>query len=58
VLVPTGDPAALADALTRWLTDPALREEARDAALLRRAEQPSWDATVDALAAAVQGVPA
>jgi glycosyltransferase involved in cell wall biosynthesis len=58
VLVPTGDPAALADALRRWLTDPALREEARDAALLRRAEQPSWDATVDALAAAVQGVPA
>jgi glycosyltransferase involved in cell wall biosynthesis len=57
-LVPPGDPEALSGALRRWLTDPGFREEARDAALLRRAALPGWGATVDALMVAVQGVSA
>jgi glycosyltransferase involved in cell wall biosynthesis len=52
--VPGGDPAALAAVLRQWLTDPGLREEVRDAALLRRAELPGWGATADAIAVALE----
>jgi glycosyltransferase involved in cell wall biosynthesis len=58
MLVPAGDPAALAAALRRWLTDPGLREHVRDVALLRRAELPGWDVTADAVTAVLQGVAA
>ena len=58
LLVPSGDPAALAAVLRQWLTEPDLREEVRDAALLRRAELPGWGATADAITAALEEVAA
>jgi glycosyltransferase involved in cell wall biosynthesis len=45
MLVPPGDPPALAAALRRWLTDPALRTEWRAAAVARRAGLRGWDET-------------
>ncbi|HET6530806.1 MAG TPA: glycosyltransferase family 4 protein [Actinoplanes sp.] len=45
-LVPPGDPAALAAALERWLTDAGLRQRWRAAARARRATLPGWDQTV------------
>ncbi|MGW0521347.1 glycosyltransferase family 4 protein [Crossiella sp. NPDC003009] len=42
LLVPPGDPAALAAALRRWLTDADLRRGLRVSARRRRAELPSW----------------
>ncbi|RZU48308.1 glycosyltransferase involved in cell wall biosynthesis [Krasilnikovia cinnamomea] len=46
LLVPPGDPAALAAALRDWLTDAELRERLRAAAAARRAALPGWDVTV------------
>ncbi|WP_043660479.1 glycosyltransferase family 4 protein [Thermocrispum municipale] len=42
VLVPPGDPAALARALRRWLTDAEHREELRRAAATRRRQLVTW----------------
>ena len=42
LLIPPDDPAALADALRAWLTDPGLRERLRKAALGRRETLPTW----------------
>jgi glycosyltransferase involved in cell wall biosynthesis len=42
LLVPPGDPAALADALRRWVTDPGLRRDLR-AAVRSRPASPTWD---------------
>ena len=53
-LVPAGDPAALAAVLRQWLTEPGLRKEVREAALLRRADLPGWGATADAIAVALE----
>lgn len=53
LLVPPGDPDALAAALTRWLADPALRARARAAARARRPALAGWDATARAVAGAV-----
>lgn len=50
LLVPAADPAALAGALRRWLTDDPLRRDARSAALRRRAELPGWADTALAVA--------
>jgi glycosyltransferase involved in cell wall biosynthesis len=52
LLVPAGDPAALARALRAWLADAELRWRLRRAARERRAALPPWGAT----AAAVAGV--
>jgi glycosyltransferase involved in cell wall biosynthesis len=52
-LVPPGDPAVLARALRRWLTEPQLRRRLRAAALARRGALPGWGATTSAVAAAL-----
>ena len=56
LLVPPDDAGALAAALRRWLTDDMLRRHLRGAAVARREELPTWDATVavidDALSSA------
>jgi glycosyltransferase involved in cell wall biosynthesis len=57
VLVPPGDPAALAAALRRWLTEPGHRSRLRAGARLRRSELAGWDATAQAVLAAVTGEP-
>lgn len=56
ILVPPGDPHALADALRTWFVEPALREELRGAARSRRAELTGWEVTSRCLAAVLQRV--
>jgi glycosyltransferase involved in cell wall biosynthesis len=55
LLVPPGDPAALAAALRWWLTDEGVRAGRRTAAAARRARLRSWSETAAALAAALDG---
>lgn len=50
VLVPADDPAALADALRRWLGEPALRSQLRAAAVDRRTALSRWSVTARAVA--------
>lgn len=50
LLVPPGDPTALATALRRWLVDPDLRGRLRAAARLRRTMLPGWDDTARRMA--------
>jgi glycosyltransferase involved in cell wall biosynthesis len=45
LLVPPEDPAALADALRRWYTDPHLRDRLRTSARLRRDTIDDWNTT-------------
>ncbi len=49
LLVPPGDPAALAGALGRWLRDRTLRESLREAARRRRASLMGWETTTERL---------
>jgi glycosyltransferase involved in cell wall biosynthesis len=49
ILVPPEDPSALAAALERWLTDPDLRRNLRQAAADRRTTLPTWDDTARSL---------
>jgi glycosyltransferase involved in cell wall biosynthesis len=56
VLVPPGDPAALAGALRQWLTSPAHRATLRDAARARRTTLTGWNRTAELVAAAVGAV--
>ena len=51
LLVPPGDPVALAAALRAWLDDAGLRERLRRAARERRAALHGWEATASAVAA-------
>ncbi|MDG4810443.1 glycosyltransferase family 4 protein [Micromonospora sp. WMMD1120] len=56
LLVPPGDSAALARALTRWLDDGALRARLRRAALARRDTLTDWPVTTALLAAVLKEV--
>jgi glycosyltransferase involved in cell wall biosynthesis len=58
-LVPPGDVAALAEALRRWWTDPALRDGMRAAARTRRERLDGWEVTSRCLSEVLQpnGVP-
>lgn len=47
LLVEADDPAALAAALERWMTDPALRARLRAEAAEARGRAPRWSETVD-----------
>jgi glycosyltransferase involved in cell wall biosynthesis len=49
MLVPPGDPLALAAALRRWPSDPRLRLRLRQAAMQRRDTLPSWAVTAGRL---------
>ncbi len=49
------DTAAWADLIRAWLTDPALRQQWREAALVRRDTAPRWEETAAALAAVLRG---
>ena len=53
MLVPGEDVDALAAALRRWLTDPALRARLRASARLRRETLTGWDETARGVAAIV-----
>lgn len=55
LLVPPGDPGALAAALRAWLTDPELRGRCRAAAADRRTVLPTWATTAAAVAAVLEG---
>jgi glycosyltransferase involved in cell wall biosynthesis len=58
LLVPPGDPAALAAALRAWLEDVDLRERLRRAARERRQELRPWSATAAAVARVLADVAA
>jgi glycosyltransferase involved in cell wall biosynthesis len=53
LLVPPGDPAALAGALRRWLGEPALRERLRSAAADRATTLTGWDVTAQQVSSAL-----
>jgi glycosyltransferase involved in cell wall biosynthesis len=58
LLVESGDPAALAGALRRWLTDTDLRHRLRRSATGRRGTLSDWAATAQTIAKILDGVPA
>jgi glycosyltransferase involved in cell wall biosynthesis len=57
ILVEPDDPAALAAALRRWLSEPELRRRLRTAARLRRGTLAGWSDTAAAVSRALEGVP-
>jgi glycosyltransferase involved in cell wall biosynthesis len=56
VVVPPDDPAALAAALRRWLSEPAARIRLRKSAQMRRTTLPSWASTARIVAKALSTV--
>lgn len=56
LLVPPGDPDALAAALCRWLSDAGLRDGLRQAARERRLRLDRWEVTVRCLARVLDGL--
>jgi glycosyltransferase involved in cell wall biosynthesis len=54
LLVPPDDPAALAGALSAWLTDGDLRDRLRRAARVRRDELPGWNVTAEQVASVLR----
>jgi glycosyltransferase involved in cell wall biosynthesis len=57
LLVPPGDPSALAGELRSWLGDADLRRRLRAAAAARRGTLPSWPDTAAAVARACEAAP-
>jgi glycosyltransferase involved in cell wall biosynthesis len=55
LLVPPGDPGALAAALRAWLGDAALRARLRAAARERRESLPRWETTASVIAGVLAG---
>jgi len=55
LLVAERDTQAFADAVRRWLVDPALRTDLRAAAAQRRRSLPTWQQTCDAIAKVAAG---
>jgi glycosyltransferase involved in cell wall biosynthesis len=53
ILVPPGDPVALADALLRWLDEPEVRTHLRRSAAARRSTVDSWSVAVTAVSQAL-----
>ncbi|MBO0870368.1 MAG: glycosyltransferase family 4 protein [Micromonosporaceae bacterium] len=53
LLVPPGEPDALARALRAWLADPALRDQLRARASARRGTLTDWSATAEAVSKAL-----
>jgi glycosyltransferase involved in cell wall biosynthesis len=58
LLVPPGDPAALARALRRWLGERELRDSLREAARARRTTLTGWDRTTQQVAGVLEGLAA
>jgi len=58
LLVPSGDEAALTDALARVMTEPGLRERLAAGARVARQSLPGWPETCARFAAALDAVPA
>ncbi len=58
ILVEPDDPAALAAALRRWLSEPELRRRLRHTARLRRGTLAGWPDTAAAVSRALEGIPA
>lgn len=56
MLVPADDPTALADALSTWLGDAAMRARLRSAAAARRDTVAGWDATTAGVAAVLHAM--
>jgi glycosyltransferase involved in cell wall biosynthesis len=56
LLVPAGDPPALAAALRRWLVDSALRERLRQTARERRTTLSGWSVTSDRIGSVLAAV--
>nr|WP_231333683.1 glycosyltransferase family 4 protein [Actinomadura graeca] len=56
LLVPPGDPGALAAALRHWLVEPDLRSRLRTTARRRRATLRGWDETSRRMAAVLDGL--
>jgi glycosyltransferase involved in cell wall biosynthesis len=58
ILVEPDEPAALAGALRRWLSEPDLRGRLRHSARLRRDSLTSWTATSELVSRTLEGIPA
>jgi glycosyltransferase involved in cell wall biosynthesis len=56
LLVPPGDPDALADRLARWLTEARLRHDLRQAARDRRTSLPVWESTAQRVDGVLRGI--
>jgi glycosyltransferase involved in cell wall biosynthesis len=56
IAVPPDDPAALAAALRRWLSEPAARTRLRESARMRRTTMPSWASTARIVSKALSTV--
>jgi glycosyltransferase involved in cell wall biosynthesis len=57
IVVPAADVSALAAALRRWLREPALRQELRQAARVQRGRLDGWEATLRCLTGVLDQLP-